>query len=232
MKKQNKTLLFTGLGLLLAFVVWTILIKTVDVQPVGPNGSEVGFATINAWFHNLTGVNWTLYNITDWLGFVPIGLCVVFAVLGLVQLIKRKSLYKVDKDIICLGVYYIVVILAYFIFEMIPLNYRPVIIENRLEASYPSSTTLLVLSVMPTLVFEANRRINDKNWKCAIDLCSIFFATFMVVGRAISGVHWLTDILGSVILSAGLYLLFRAVVSIIDAKCEKAEKSDETEKGE
>lgn len=42
---------------------------------------------------------------------------------------------------------------------MIPVNYRPVLIEGRLEASYPSSTTLLVVSVMPTLMFQAYRRV-------------------------------------------------------------------------
>ena len=92
-----------------------------------------------------------IYTITDWLGLVPIFICLIFAGIGLAQLIQRKSLFRVDYDIIVLGIYYIIVIFGYLIFEMIPINYRPVLIDGFMEASYPSSTTLLVLSVMPTL---------------------------------------------------------------------------------
>ena len=99
-----------------------------------------------------------IYTITDWLGLVPIAVCIGFGMLGLMQWIRRKSITKVDRDILLLGGYYILVILGYLIFEMIPINYRPILIEGAMEASYPSSTTLLVLSVMPTLLFQINRR--------------------------------------------------------------------------
>lgn len=133
--------------LLATFVIWTALIQIVDVQPLGQNGTNIGFATFNCWFHRLTGVHMTLYTITDWMGLVPIVVCLIFAGIGLVQLIKRRSLFKVDSDIIILGVYYGIVILAYSIFEIIPINYRPILIEGVMEASYPSSTTLLILCV-------------------------------------------------------------------------------------
>ena len=129
--------------LLSAFVVFTFLIMNVDVQPKGQNGTNIGFAAVNLWFHGLTGANMTLYTITDWLGLVPIAICLGFAVLGLVQLIGRRSLLKVDLDIILLGLYYIVVILGYLIFEMIPINYRPIPINGYMEASYPSASARL-----------------------------------------------------------------------------------------
>ena len=169
-----------GICLILAFVVWTILILKVDVQPVGQNGTDVGFAGINTWFHELTGVHMPIYTITDWLGLVPIVICAGFGVLGLMQLIRRKSLKKVDADIILLGIYYILVILGYLIFEMVKINYRPVLIDGALEASYPSSTTLLVLSVMPTVIFQANRRIKNENLRKAAVILSVLFAAFMV----------------------------------------------------
>ena len=194
--------------MLSAFVVWTIMIQTIDVKKVGVNGTEVGFATLNMWFHKLTGVHMPLYTISDWLGIVPILICMIFGVLGLVQLIKRRSLLKVDRDIICLGIYYILVIAGYLLFEMIPINYRPVLIDGRQEASYPSSTTLLVLSVMPTLKFQADRRIEALSIKNAISVFVIVFSLFMVICRIISGVHWLTDIVGSVLLSFGLFMIY------------------------
>ena len=146
MKDKN---LLRGLLLLAAFVIWTIMITTVDVRSIGPNGSAVGFATINGWFHQMTGVHMEMYTITDWLGLVPVAVCIGFGILGLAQWIKRCSLLRVDADILLLGVYFVIVIAGYLLFEMIPINYRPILIEGRLEASYPSSTTLLVLSVMP-----------------------------------------------------------------------------------
>ena len=153
MKTKAKRTLLISIFFLLAFAVWTVLIQTVDVKAVGVNSTDIGFAFINTRFHSLTGVNFMLYNITDWLGLVPLAVCIAFGILGFIQLIKRKSLFKVDADIIILGVYYVTVILCYLVFEMIPINYRPVLINGFAEASYPSSTTLLVLSVMPTLVF-------------------------------------------------------------------------------
>ena len=212
--KKNQNLL-AGTFLLVGFAVWTFLIQMVDVQPIGPNGSSVGFAMLNGWFHQLTGVHWTLYILTDWLGLVPIFVCLIFAGVGFVQLVQRKSLFKVDLDIILLGVYYVLVIFCYLLFEMVPINYRPVLIEGFLEASYPSSTTLLVLSVMPTLYFQAQRRLNPNALRQTICIFSVLFSAFMVIGRLVSGVHWLTDIVGAVLLSSGIFLIYKASVNFL-----------------
>ena len=212
MKRNEKRLLFLGTIFMLAFVIWTIAIQIVDVQPVPPKGMNVGFATFNTWFHGLTGVHMTVYYITDWLGLVPLFICMFFGGMGFVQLIKRRSLFKVDLDIILLGVYYGIVIGGYLVFEMIPINYRPILIEGFMEASYPSSTTLLVLSVMPTLVFQVNRRLKNVTVKKVTWILTVIFSSFMVIGRLISGVHWFTDIVGSILFSMGLFYLYKAVV--------------------
>jgi undecaprenyl-diphosphatase len=221
---KEKRNLLAGAGVIGAFALWTVLIRWVDVQAVGQNGTKIGFADFNVWFHQLTGVHMTLYTITDWLGLVPIFICLCFGVLGLVQLIKRRSLLRVDPDILLLGIYYVLVIACYLIFEMIPINYRPVLIEGRLEASYPSSTTLLVLSVMPTLWFQANRRVSNAMIRKAVAVFVVTFSVFMVIGRLVSGVHWATDIIGSILLSAGLYMLYRSAVLYTD-KAKRADRS-------
>ena len=210
--RKTKKIVSVGILLLTAFAVWTFLIQTVDVQQIGPRQSAVGFATVNGWFHRLTNVHWMLYTLTDWLGLVPIVVCLLFACVGLAQLVQRRSLLKVDLDILLLGVYYVLVIFAYLLFETIPLNYRPVLIEGILEASYPSSTTLLVLSVMPTLHFQAERRLKNSALRHCIKVLTVLFSVFMVVGRLLSGVHWLTDIVGAILLSGGLFLLYKASV--------------------
>lgn len=212
MKRNGKRTLFVGIMLVATFVIWTMLIQHVDVKAAEINGTIVGFATLNIWFHKLTGVHMTMYTITDWLGLVPIFVCMVFAGIGLCQLIKRRNLLKVDFDILFLGVYYVMVIFCYLFFEMFPVNFRPVLIEGFIEASYPSSTTLLVLCVMPTLTEQAERRVQSQLFERMIKLFVICFSAFMVLGRLVSGVHWLTDIVGSLLLSAGLFGMYKAVV--------------------
>lgn len=212
MKTKGKKELISGVVLIAVFCLWTLLIQTVDVQSAGVNGTDIGLATVNVKFHSLTGVSMTLYDITDWLGLVPVFVCMTFGFVGLVQLIKRKSLIKVDADIIFLGVYYVIVIAGYLVFEMIPINYRPILINGFMEASYPSSTTLLVLSVMPTLVFQVERRAGNNIVRKLVFILTTVFSAFMVIGRLVSGVHWITDIIGSVFLSAGLFYIYKAVV--------------------
>jgi undecaprenyl-diphosphatase len=219
MEKKNKKTLVWGASLLAIFVLWTMLVCLVDVQAVGPEGSSVGFATLNSNVHNLTGVNFSLYVITDWLGLVPIGVALGFAILGLVQWIKRKSLFKVDRSILALGGFYIVVMSVYILFEMVVINYRPTLIDGYLEVSYPSSTTMLVMCVMPTAMMQLRARIkNDVLRRCVMVTIAVFTA-FMVIGRIVSGVHWITDIIGGAILSTGLVMLYYLVCDL-----EKKEK--------
>lgn len=216
-KQSGRKLLIIGIGLLIAFILWTALILLVDVQPLGQNGTNIGFAIFNIWFHKLTGVHMTIYTITDWMGLVPICVCMLFGCLGLAQLIQRRSLFKVDYDIIVLGIYYVVVIASFLTFEIIPINYRPILIEGVMEVSYPSSTTLLVLSVMPTLIFQVNRRVGNHIIRRGVSIFTISFSAFMVIGRLVAGVHWFTDIVGGILLSAGLFYIYKAVV-ILGAK--------------
>ena len=164
--------------------------------------------------HKLFGINMTLYILTDWAGLVPVAVVLIWGTVGLVQLIKRRSLMKVEVDILILGVYYIVVVALYVVFEMIPINYRPVLIDGIRETSYPSSTTLLVLSVMPTLAFQADRRLESKPVSRGVGIFSGLFSVFMVVGRLLSGVHWLSDIIGAALLSSGLVLMYRFISNL------------------
>ena len=225
MKRSVKNTLYTGMLLLALFAVWTVAVMTVDVQVAGETGKSIGFATVNLRFHQLTGVHMAIYTVTDWLGLVPVFICLLFALLGLYQLIRRKSLTKVDADLLFLGIYYVLVILAYLVFEMYPINYRPIFIDGRLEASYPSSTTLLVLSVMPTLVFQVQRRTQNRCMQRAVHILSALFSLATVIGRLISGVHWLTDIIGSVLLSGGLFLIYTASVPLSSGNKSQQEVS-------
>ena len=206
--KRTRKHFVTSLCLLAAFVLWTAAVWRLDVRPIGPQGSSVGLATLNGFVHNLTGVHFCLYNITDWLGLVPIFVCMGFAVVGLVQWIRRKHIGKVDFSILVLGGFYIVTIAAYLLFESVVINYRPVLINGFLEVSYPSSTTVLTLCVIPTAAMQLNRRIKCRVARRAVSVAMAAFTGFMVIGRLISGVHWVSDIVGGTLLSAGLVMLY------------------------
>ncbi len=216
--KQHKRYFGISFGFLAAFLIWTVLVKFVDVQAIGPGGSLVGFGGLNGWFHNLTGVHMEIYDLTDLVSLFPLALVGCFGLFGVWQLIKRKSLLKVDWDILALGGFFILVMGAFLFFEVMVINYRPLLIEGKLEASYPSSTTMLAMSVFPVVMLQLQSRIQNKWLRRAVLFFLGAFMAFMVIGRLISGVHWLTDIIGGALLSIGLVLLYAAMVKLLNEK--------------
>ena len=147
-----------------------------------------------------------------------------FAILGLVQWIKRKSLFKVDRSILVLGGFYIVVMAVYILFEMVVINYRPILIDGYLEASYPSSTTMLVMCVMPTAMMQLRTRIKNKVFSRCVMVAIATFVAFMVIGRLVSGVHWITDIIGGALFSAGIVMIYKAIINLCEHNVDEQKK--------
>ncbi len=217
MKRRNIIISFI---LIILAVLFTVLVKNVDVKPIGPNESMVGFADINKLFHNLIGSNMAIYKITEVLGYIPIVMALVYVFIGLKQLIKRKSLLKVDKEIYVLALFYILVVGVYVFFEKFIVNYRPILIDGVLEASYPSSHTLMSICLCGSSII-----INKKLFKNKLgdieNILSGILILLIVVGRIISGVHWFTDILGGIIISSALLVIFYSIISSIKLKSIK-----------
>ena len=202
-----------GCGVLTVLLI--ILLRFVDVREIGPEGTSIGLSHLNQFFFDLTGLNIAWYDITDWLGLTSIATAFVFAVAGLVQLIKRKSLLKVDKEILFLGALYIVVIGLYFLFEKVIVNYRPVIMPggSRPEASFPSSHTMIVCIIMGSAVMMIKKYIKKKTLQRVLAVFCYAIIAVTVIGRLIAGVHWFTDILGGILISISLLLLFSAMIN-------------------
>ena len=214
MNNKKRNFLISGILLLIA-ITFTILVKVVDVKQIGVNNSSIGFATLNQFIFETTGVNMIWYHITDWLGLIPVFMAIVYAFIGLIQLIKRRSIFKVDKEIILLGLYYIIVIDLYVFFEKVIINYRPILMNGFLEASYPSSHTLMTICICGSSILINKKLFNNKITK-VINYLSIIIITITVVGRLISGVHWFTDIIGGILISSGLLMTFYSLLSIIN----------------
>ena len=217
MRKKTGNFIITGIWVVL-FIAFTVLVQVLDVHSIGPQSSNVGFATVNSLVHEFLGVHDLWYTITEWLGFIPLSTAAVFAVIGLLQLIQRRSLFKVDASIIVLGIYYAIVIGVYVLFEFYIVNYRPILIDGYLEASYPSSHTML----------ECGMLVKDRMVNIIVRVISLIIMAVIVIGRLISGAHWFTDIIGGLLISGALIMGLYSVLSILpkgsDSKGSKGKK--------
>ena len=196
----------------LCFIIFTILVKVIDVQALGAQGSLIGFASLNLSVNQLLGTNHFCYMITQFFGVLALLLAAVFAVTGFIQLIKRKSLLKVDHEILMAGIVYAVVIILYVLFEKLAINYRPVVLDEGLEASYPSTHTMLILTILGTAIPLAGKYIKNPKLALTVKLICILIMWLTVIFRLISGVHWFTDIIGGVLISLCLIRLYKALI--------------------
>lgn len=208
MKQKRRMIAAAACGLLTAILI--ALVRLVDVAPAGAQGTSIGLSHLNKFVFELFGVNMLWYHITDWLGVAAVLTAFVFAVTGLAQLIKRRSLLKVDREILALGGLYTVVIGLYLFFENAVVNYRPIIMPDnaRPEASFPSSHTMLVCVIMGSAAMLLNKYINNKALCRVLRAICFVIIGITVTGRLISGVHWFTDILGGILISITLLLIF------------------------
>lgn len=204
MKKLYVSFLF-----LVLFIGFTLCVWLCDRAPIGPNGSIVGFSTLNKWFSSTIGFNMILYKITDWAGILPVATAIIYGFIGLYQWIKRKKIKNVDSNILLLGGFYLLIFAIYMLFNYVVINYRPLLINGYLEPSFPSSTTLMSITFIMLSNYQINVYIKNKKTKGILSVLSIIFMLFLVVGRIISGVHWITDIIASILLSISILFIYQ-----------------------
>lgn len=209
---NNKRNIIISSILVFMAILFTILAKVIDVKPVGLDNTNLGFSTINKYVFDLLGTSNLWYVITKYLGVIAILIICIYGLIGIIQLIKRKSLLKVDREIIMLGIFYVIVMMIYVFFEKVIINYRPVLEDGLLEASYPSSHTLLTLFVSGSAIL-INKKLYSNKYIKVINILLFIMMILMPVGRLLSGVHWFTDILGGVLISSALLMSFYTVIN-------------------
>lgn len=226
MKKFNKSLI-VGLSLFVAFVIFTILVKVADVAVIGPLDSKIGLSTINKAVFDCFGQSKACHYVSEVFIYLSVVIGLFFAVKGFVQLIKRKSISKVDYNILILGIFYAVLVAVYLIFEFVVVNYRPVLVDGELKASYPSSHTILALFLIGSGVLQLHRFYDISKTKLvAVDVVSIVLVVILIVTRLLSGMHWLTDIVGGVLIALALVFVCDGVLVNAKSKHENIENKN------
>lgn len=216
MKNKIRNNYISAIIFLVLFVLFTILVKTVDVKPAGPQGSLIGLSTVNTFVFDSLGQNGVWYAVSEGIGYLALLVAFSFAVLGLLQMLRRKSVFKIDADILALGVLYVVTVIAYVFFETVIINYRPVLVGGLLEASYPSSHTMLIVTILGSAGIQIDKRIQNKSLKNVLKAGCIVAIVATAVGRVASGMHWITDVIGALLLSLFLVLTYYSVVKHIE----------------
>lgn len=223
--KTKQTIAITAVVLTVLLV---ILLKTVDVAPIGPNGTSIGLSHLNQAIHDAIGMNEGIYKITEIGGILAIGVVAAFAILGLVQWIQRRSLMKVDKELLVLGGLYMILGFLYVFFKEVVINYRPVIMPGDVlpESSFPSSHSMLGCTVMGSAYLLVDRYVKNPTAVKVLHVLCIINMIVIVGGRFLSGVHWFTDIMGGILISVALIAEFSVQLDRIDrAKARKKAKN-------
>ena len=225
MMKPKKSVLIVSIALFALFFVFTVLVATVDKAAGKVAGTEIGFSSLNLAFFNATHKNGEIsdgwYKLTEILGYLALIEAAGFAVYGVTQLIGRKSLKKIDKDLFVLAAAYVILAIFYVAFEKIVVNYRPVLENGEKAVSYPSSHTMLTLTIAGSGILMLRRRISYRPALISAETLSCAVMLVMVVGRALSGVHYLTDIFGGILLAAAIVTLFAAFLPENSAQSRK-----------
>ncbi len=213
MQKKKIINLIISIILVIVAIVYTILVKKIDVAGIGPDNTMVGFSTLNGAIQNAVGVNFLWYDITKYLGIIPFGFVAFYGLIGLRQLISTGSIKEVDKRLLKLAAFYVMIVAIYVFFEKKIINYRPTLINGELEASYPSSHTLLAICLCGSSMMMLKYYITNEKLRKIANIFTCILMLVIVLGRIVSGVHWASDILGGMIISAAMLSLLHTGIA-------------------
>lgn len=221
MKKFINLYTILGASFLFLFILLIILL-CFDKAVIAENGYEVGLSHIN----NL--VNYSYKENVDLMSdliFYVTFIVVIYAFsIGLYQLIKKKSLYKVDKSIIIFGIALVIAIIVWLLFDkVIELNIRP---THKIEGSFPSTHVMLATFFALSCHGFLCLRDQDKLIKYSSLVLAIIIIVIVTITRVIAGVHYITDVCGGLFIGLSFYFCTFGLIKAFDKKVENDEKEE------
>ena len=149
-------------------------------------------------------MNWD--KATDIILIASIASLAVFAIFGLCQWIKRKSIKKVDKELIFMLIPLILMAIVYFVFDKFLIwNTRP---DGSGEPSFPSTHVMVVATIFLLIALVLPRYIKSKAACALLDLMMLIFIVLTCVGRVLANKHWTSDVIGALVFSLVFALIY------------------------
>lgn len=209
MTKQGKKWFLAALILTAVFVVLTITVKYVDQKNIG--SQVIGWATINLWWRDIIGVRNFWQIASHIFAAITLIILVMFLVWQAIALLRRKSFRTMPRHWWFFDLTLIALALCYIVFQIMVINFRPLLIDGVAELSYPSSHVLLLATLWPVFILTLSREVKSRPWLRVASVIGIIVMTVGIIARLLSGYHWFTDIIGGIMLGAVLTCWYQAL---------------------
>ena len=135
--------------------------------------------------------------ITNIILILSIILILFFLGLGVYELIKKRSIKKVDPRLTWLPLPLALMTLTYFLFDKVwILNVRP---NGSGEPSFPSTHVMVVTTIFFVVTIILPKYIKNKTTRLIIEIIMAIMISLTAVGRVMSGMHWVADVLGAIV---------------------------------
>ena len=133
----------------------------------------------------------------------------IFVILGLCQWISRKSLKKVDKELLWFSLPLALMAITYVVFDkFLILNTRP---DGSGETSFPSTHVMVATTIFLLTAIILPKYIKSKVACAVLYLFMLAFIVLISVGRVLANKHWTSDVLGAI----GFSFIFVAIYCLI-----------------
>ncbi len=140
----------------------------------------------------------------------------IFVILAICQWISRKSLKKVDKELLWFPLPLALVAATYVVFDkFLVLNTRP---DGSGEPSFPSTHVMVATTIFLLAAIVLPKYIKSKVACAVLYVFMLAFIALVSAGRVLANKHWLSDVLGAL----GFAIVFALIYYLIIRRYKNA----------
>lgn len=153
-------------------------------------------------------MNWNL--ITDIILASSLAVLAVFAILAFCQWIKRKSLAKIDPELLWLPLPLVLMAATYFIFDkLLILSTRP---NGSGESSFPSTHVMVVTTIFAIAAILIPKYVKSDLIRTFLYAAMLTLVATTCVGRVLADMHWIADVIGALVFSAIFVIIYYLII--------------------